>query len=223
MNEPVELKERVLAAVRRTPSPVRSVARRQARVVVGVGLVVAVGLFFVAGGPRHAAGRSTWVLAVSVASWAAVGCGALVAAWRSGVTFDAGSFTSLVSVVVGAPAALLVAALVLVQFDPTLAFVHPERIGLRCFALTLATALGPLVGLARARRSSDPLHPAASGAALGVACAACAGVMVTLWCPVASPRHVLTGHILPMGALAVVGALLGARIIAMRSRPHVSA
>jgi hypothetical protein len=223
MNEPVELKERVLAAVRRTPSPVRSEARRQARVVVGLGLVVAVGLFFVAGGPRHAAGRSTWVLAVSVASWAAVGSGALAAAWRGGVTFAAGSFASLASVVVGAPALLLVAAVVLAQMAPEVAFVHPERIGLRCFVLTLVAALGPLVGLSGARRSSDPLHPIASGAALGVACAACAGVMVTLWCPVASPRHVLTGHILPMGVLAGVGALLGARVIAMRSGSHSSA
>jgi len=47
-------------------------------------------------------------------------------------------------------------------------------------------------------------------------------VMVDLWCPVAAPRHVAVGHVLPMGVLALFGAALGARVIAMRSR-HLSA
>jgi hypothetical protein len=40
-------------------------------------------------------------------------------------------------------------------------------------------------------------------------------VLVEMWCPVVSPSHVLIGHILPVLVLAVLGALLGARLIAM--------
>jgi hypothetical protein len=42
--------------------------------------------------------------------------------------------------------------------------------------------------------------------------------MVEMWCPVAAPRHVAIGHILPIIAMAIVGALLGGRLIAMRPR-----
>jgi hypothetical protein len=97
-------------------------------------------------------------------------------------------------------------------------FVHPERPWVHCFAMTIAAAVCPLVGLARARRSSEPTHPMTSGAALAVASGACAGVVVDLWCPVAAPRHVLLGHIFPMGLLALVGAMVGARVMAMRPR-----
>ena len=47
--------------------------------------------------------------------------------------------------------------------------------------------------------------------------------MVELWCPVAAPRHVLVGHVLPLGVLALLGATFGARVIAMRPRPRLSA
>jgi hypothetical protein len=63
-------------------------------------------------------------------------------------------------------------------------------------------------------------NPVATGAALGAACGAAAGVMVELWCPVAAPRHVAVGHILPIAIVSVVGALMGARVIAMRPRPR---
>jgi hypothetical protein len=92
-------------------------------------------------------------------------------------------------------------------------------VGLKCFALTLAAALGPLVGLALVRRSSDPMHPIASGAALGVASGSCAGVMVVLWCPVTAPAHVAVGHVLPIVLLATVGAVLGHHLMAMRVTP----
>ncbi len=73
-----------------------------------------------------------------------------------------------------------------------------------------------MLGLMLVRRGSDPVHPAATGAALGAACGACAGVMVELWCPVGAPRHVAVGHILPIVVVAILGASVGARFIAMR-------
>ena len=223
MKQAAELKERVLEAVRRTPSPLRSEAQHEARRVLLATIAVATTLFFAVDGVHHSLGRPHWFLAASLGLWGAVALLALRAAWRGGVTFGSGSLTSLATVIVGAPAVLLFASLLLSRWDPALMRLHPEQRSLHCFALTLAAAACPLVGLSRVRRSSDPMHPVASGSALGVACGVCAGVMVDLWCPVAAPRHVLVGHILPMGVLALFGAALGARVIAMRHRHRLSA
>ena len=223
MNLPAELKERVVAAVRRTPSPVRSEARREARRVLLATLAVSAVLFLAADGVHHALGRPPWLLFASVALWGSVALVSLRAAWRGGVSFGAGSLTSLAIVTVGAPAVLLAVYLAFARIDPALAARHSERLGLDCFALTLAVAACPLVGLSLARRSSDPSHPVASGAALGVACASFAGAVVALWCPIAAPRHILVGHILPIGVLASLGATLGARVIAMRPGQRLSA
>jgi hypothetical protein len=190
--------------------------------VLLAGFAVAIALFFAAGGVHHALGRPAWFLGASAALWAAVALLALRAAWRGGIAFGAGSLTSLAAVVVGAPAVLLLSSLAFAEVDPALLRLHPEP-DMPCFAMTLAAAAFPLIGLSRARRSSDPMHPVASGAALAVACGAFAGVMVDLWCPVAAPRHVLVGHILPLGLLAVLGAAVGARVIAMRPQHRFSA
>jgi hypothetical protein len=223
MDPAAELKERVLASVRRTPSPLRSASRREARQVLALTAALVAAMFFAVDGVHHALGRPAWYVVASVALWTCVALAALRAAWRGGVTFGAGSLTTLATVIVGSPAVLLAASLAFVRIDPGLARLHPERMGLSCFALTLAAAACPLAGLSRARRSSDPLHPVASGSALGVACGACGGVMVALWCPVAAPRHILIGHILlPMGVLALLGAGLGARVISMRARRRLS-
>ena len=61
------------------------------------------------------------------------------------------------------------------------------------------------------------MHPVASGAALGVASGALAGLLVVLWCPVAAPMHVAVGHVLPIVALAMIGSVLGHHVMALRS------
>jgi hypothetical protein len=42
--------------------------------------------------------------------------------------------------------------------------------------------------------------------------------MVELWCPVAAPRHVLIGHILPIAILSLLGATIASRVIGMKRR-----
>lgn len=68
------------------------------------------------------------------------------------------------------------------------------------------------------RRSSDPVHPGVTGAALGAASGAWAGVVVDLWCPVSHPAHIAVGHIFPIVLLSLFGLALGRRIIAMRPK-----
>src|ERR1700722_16236261 len=107
MDPAAELKERVLASVRRTPSPVRSASRREVREVFAVTAAVVAVMFFAVDGVHHALGRPAWYLVASVALWTCVALVALRAAWRGGVTFGAGSLTTLATVIGGSPAALL--------------------------------------------------------------------------------------------------------------------
>jgi hypothetical protein len=216
MSLPVDLKRRVMEAAQRTPSPVRSRARLEARLVIQCAVAVALGLFFALDGVRHAAGRPPWFLAASLAAWAAVAAAAMCVAWRRGTSFSAGSVAWLAVIALGTPLILQAISLAFAWRHPELAALHAERVGLKCLVLTLAAAACPLVGLSFVRRSSDPMHPLASGAALGVASGACAGVMVVLWCPVVAPAHVAIGHVLPIAVLAMIGTLLGHHVIAMR-------
>jgi hypothetical protein len=93
----------------------------------------------------------------------------------------------------------------------------PERPGERCLALSLLVSAGPLLSFLAIRRSA-PGQPALNGAVMGVAADACAWVATDLWCPVAFVPHLLIGHVLPLGVLAVAGALLGRALTEPRFR-----
>ena len=79
------------------------------------------------------------------------------------------------------------------------------------------TAIPPAVVAAlAARRRSDALAPAATGAAFGAATGLGATVFVDLWCPVAYVPHLLLGHLLPVAVLSAAGAVGGALLLSMR-------
>lgn len=218
MNPPIDLKQRVMDSVRRVPSPARSRVHKEVWLVALGTVAVALGLFLAYDGVTHAAGRPRWFLLTSLATWAAIATGATRGAWRKGASFSGRSVAWLVAIAVGTPLLLQAASVGFAWLQPELATLHAERVGLKCFALTMAAATCPLVGLSFVRRSSDPMHPIAGGAALGVASGACAGLMVILWCPVAAPMHVAIGHVLPIVALAMIGSVLGQHVIAIRRR-----
>ena len=122
----------------------------------------------------------------------------------------------LTTVAVGTPALLLAASLALGRLWPGTGSADTSAGALPCLALTFAAAAYPLAGMLTLRRSTDPLHPIAGGAALGAASGACGGVMVTWWCPLSDAAHVLSAHVLPVAALAIIGAVAGDRMLAMR-------
>ncbi|MSQ81980.1 MAG: DUF1109 family protein [Myxococcales bacterium] len=59
--------------------------------------------------------------------------------------------------------------------------------------------------------------PSWTGAALGAAAGAWAGVFVDLWCPLSNAEHVAGGHALPMLILVAVGAVAGVKVLGLRS------
>jgi hypothetical protein len=90
------------------------------------------------------------------------------------------------------------------------------RLGVRCFAFTVAAAPWPFVVLRSLAPRFDPVRPRLTGAALGAAAGAWAAVVVEFWCPLADPSHVLIGHALPLLVLAAAGALGGVRLLRLR-------
>jgi hypothetical protein len=217
MNPSFDLKRRVMDSVQRVPSPSRSRVRQEVWLVALATVVASLGLFFALDGVGHGAGRPVWFLASWLATWAAIATTATRGAWQKGASFSSASVAWLVAIAVGTPLVLQAFSVAFVWLRPELATFHADRVGLKCFALTVAAATCPLAGLSLVRRSSDPMHPVASGAALGVASGALAGLLVVLWCPVAAPMHVAVGHVLPIVALAMIGSVLGHHVMALRS------
>lgn len=213
-----DIKARVLDAARATPSATRTSSLAFSWLVLPSSVIVAVALFFAFDGVRHGQGRPIWFYLASSIGWAAVASLSMWGALVRGTSAIGRPRTWLLSIAIGTPAVLFAMMFGLAVVYPEVTALHPERLGLKCLGLTVAAAAFPLLALALLRRGSDPVHPVATGAALGAACGASAGVMVEMWCPVAAPRHVVVGHVAPMIIMALLGAVLGARLMAMRPR-----
>jgi hypothetical protein len=212
-----QLRSRVLEAAKREPSPVRSEVRTRLTLLVGASAAIVVGAFYALGG-GHAGSRPGAFIAGTAVGWAGVAVAATWIAFVRGHSMLGRPERWLLSLTVGAPLALFAWALVWGLCYPATLGSAPPDAATRCFILTVALAVVPLVALSLARRESDPVHPRATGAALGAASGAWAGVMVNFFCPFASPGHVLTRHVLPVVLLILGGVVLGQRLIAVRSR-----
>jgi len=212
-DRPSDAKARLMAALRGAPSSTRSTARVWAWLVLPSGVIVASALFFAFHGIEHGGGRPRSFYVACAVSWTAVAAASMWGALGRARASSWRSRSALLAVAAVTPALLFAIMFAMAVIQPEVTAIHPERLGLKCLGLTLAAAAFPL------RRESDPVHPATTGAALGSACGASAGIMVELWCPVAAPAHVAFGHILPIVLLAVLGAVLGARMLGLPRSP----
>ena len=82
----------------------------------------------------------------------------------------------------------------------------------------MATGLSLLpIGIALwSFRGSDPVRPALTGAALGATAASWGGAVFAIQCPRAEPIHVALAHVGPIALAAVVTAVVGSRLLALR-------
>jgi hypothetical protein len=91
------------------------------------------------------------------------------------------------------------------------------RAHLLCVVTTIALAAGPLIAFAWLRRGSDPASPRLTGAALGAAAGAWGDAAHVPICGYTAPAHIIIGHILPVALLALVGVIVGDRVVALRA------
>jgi hypothetical protein len=208
---------RLLAEVARTPSPTRAVYNRNAAVIAALGVVATAAAFFAMGGPRRGS-RPNELVAFS-ASFGLVAAVVLrrVSSGAGGSMLGRPRAVLLTAVALTAP--LLGLAAVAAALTWPGAASEPVTLGvdLACGAMTVAQGALPLVALLLPRRGSDPVHPAITGAALGMTAGAWAVVMAYLRCPHAAMTHALLAHVAPTLALAALGAALGGWLLRVRA------
>jgi DNA-directed RNA polymerase specialized sigma24 family protein len=210
---------RVVAEGRRMRSPTRRQLFVQTAIYSVASLVVGISLFRAKGGfSTWQAKWPWWFVLVSVAGWLVVAVAATWGAFVRGKRMLWRPRQALLAVVILTPVVLF-AWMTLWGVSCPISWPH-HKVGVKCFYFTLAAAIPPLVTLIHARRGSDPVHPTATGAALGAASGAWAGVLADLWCPIGYVPHVLVGHILPILFLTALGAALGNRFVGVHpTRP----
>ena len=214
---PPELRARVIEAARREPVPTRAVgSRRRARALaIGFGALVAMLAIL---GPRPM-GRPDGYLAAVVLAWLPIAAAATWAGVGQGRSMLGRPPAWLVGVVALTPLAMMaVWACVAIAWPSTLHDASGPREHFICDVMTLALSAGPLVAFGVLRRASDPVTPRLTGAALGTAAAAWGAIVLHLLCGFTSPLHILLGHVLPIGLVALVGAALTARTVAVRTK-----
>jgi hypothetical protein len=215
-----DLRTRILGAVGREPALTRAAGVRRRAVIIarGIAVAAAVGLAAAIHGPE-ARGRPLeyvatlevlWLLLAVLVTWVAVARGPSMlgrpASWK-------------LAVAMLTPAALMLAWLpVAMALPQTLHDASRLRSHAVCIAMTFAFAAGPLVAFARLHRASDPLNPRVTGAALGAAAGAWGAVAHGLVCGYTSPVHIVLGHVLPVALLALVGILVGERVVALSEK-----
>jgi hypothetical protein len=208
------LRDKVLADAASNRARTRSQGRRRAALFFAVAALAGLPLFFVWGGVSHSAARPM-SLTIGIAAGAlllAVACG-VVAFWR-GKSAVGRPGSALVMITLLAPIATYAW---LVSWHAR--YAEPaSRLGLRCLALTLVSGAPVLIAALYLRKRTVATNPVASGAAFGAAAGAFGSVTTDLWCPLTNSAHVLLGHAFPIVVLAMAGAIVGQRILALRSK-----
>lgn len=214
MNPPDPIKARLMSAVAAQPSRTRGQGRRRAIAFYGGAALLMLAVFQLAGGLAHGAGRPVDITARLVLGSAMIALVSTVVALGRGRSMTGRSWTVLALVTVLVP--IVGFAWQTHWFG---AYTEPfQRFGWRCIALTLVMGSSLLGAVVALRRHSVATNATLQGAAAGATAGACATVVVDAWCPLANTAHVAQGHILPLVALTLVGALLGRFVLGIRAR-----
>jgi hypothetical protein len=80
--------------------------------------------------------------------------------------------------------------------------------GARCLAIAALVGIIVLVAFRWALHRAVPEATVGRAAAIGASAGAWAGLAVFFFCPSAAQQHLLLGHVLPVAAITIVGALV---------------
>jgi hypothetical protein len=85
--------------------------------------------------------------------------------------------------------------------------------GVRCALIAAIVGLGAMAAFTAALRRAVPVASRLRGAVLGAAAGAWAGLAVFAFCPSGDHQHLLAGHLLPIIALTLIGAVATPRLL----------
>jgi hypothetical protein len=211
-----EFKQRVLASVANVPAPTRAQVLRTRVWLFGCGIVGALAIFFLEGGVRVTTRPPSLIALTSLGTAVIVGVGMWILFTRGRSVLGRPGL-QLLAAAVGS-AALFVAWRYRISSTYGLVDNWPERPGFRCMALSIVTGALPLLGALLSWRRTVPVSPVATGAAFGAGAGLGSALLIDLWCPVSYMPHLLLGHLLPIAVLALLGGVLGSRILRIWSR-----
>lgn len=133
----------------------------------------------------------------------------LAALWRGRRGLGAGVTTvALTGLIVAAVYSALTLLRPLHLGDAQVANLTISPWGARCVLLASIVGAGVMACFAAALRRAAPVATGLRGVAIGVAAGMWAGVAVFVFCPSGDSWHLLMGHVLPLVALAGIGAVL---------------
>jgi hypothetical protein len=214
---PPDLKQRVLAAAAAKPTPTRRQATRARLALFAAGIAGALAIFMIKGGVRMTNRPPLLVALTSLGTAVLSGVGMYALFTRRGRSMLRRPRVWLLLAALGSTVAFIAW-----KFGISSAFgmaqQWPGRVGFKCLRLSIMTGALPLFAALVSWRGTDPITPAATGAAFGAGAGLGSALLVDLWCPVAYMPHLLLGHVLPIAVLAGLGALVGWKILRVRSR-----
>jgi hypothetical protein len=214
-----EVRARVLAAVALEPTPARGASwwiKWEGRLALACGFTVLAAVWYRLGvhpGTRPPAYIATlvaaWLLVAIAATWAGVARGGSMLGRPLGWRAAAVALTPLAMLALWWPIA---------QSWPTTLENDSGLFELeQCLVGTGLLGIGPLLAFLFMTRGTEPVRPWLSGAALGVAAGGWGAVALVIICRHASASHMIIGHVLPVALMALIGAALGARALAIRA------
>ncbi len=214
---PPELRAAILAEVERTPSLDAGAVRRSHMVAIALGVGTAAIMLGTLG--LALGGRPITFVALSAVGWAAVATVAtLVGGLRGRSMLGRARLTLVVVTVAVAPLIygwVMSCTLGWPELREPAGTWHQH---VACLLATALLSLGPLIAFTFVRRATDPVHPRATGAAMGAAAGAWGGVLIDMHCPLVHPFHVAIAHVLPVLVYAAIGALVGARLFGVHAK-----
>ena len=206
------LRAQVIERARQEPAPTRAQVVARHAVLVSAVTLVPLLVFVAIGGVRTGPRPPALVLETTLGS----GLLALVVAGAGlgrGRSMLGRPRAWLLSVVLLTPLLLLAWRVLTSSQYPDMMAEWSARPGFRCFSISCAMSLAPLLGVLWMRRGSEPANPRLTAAGFAAAVGAGVWVLVDLWCPVGYVPHLLLGHVLPLVLLMALSALLGSRLL----------
>ncbi len=211
-----ELRERVFAAAKETPSLTRSQLQTRIFAIVAIGAVATTALFFAMGG--FVRGTRPLELVCFTAGFGLFSAIVLtrLAADRGKSMLGRPRSWLITACVVAAPILAIVAFAAPHLWPENASEPVTEQVHIRCALATIVQGALPLVVLLVPKRGSDPVHPVITGAALGMTAGAWTAMMAYLRCPHAAAGHCIIAHVVPTLVLTALGALLGRVLLRLR-------
>ena len=206
-----QLRAQVIEQVRREAAPTRAQLSGRNAALVIVSMLAPLLIFVASGGVRAAPRPHALVLETALGS-ALLALLVASAGLSRGRSMLGRPRAWLVLVVLLTPLSLLAWRVVSSSQYPDMMQQWSTRPGLRCFLLSCAMSVVPLLGVLWLRRGSTPANPRLTAAGFAAAVGAGVWVLVDLWCPVGYVPHLLFGHVLPMALLMALSALFGRRL-----------